>query len=248
MVNTRNFLRYVASMRTFRFLVIFIFFSSACMANTSISEDLGRLRRFSYELFLALSKSNGDELLPSSWGDVDLLSGMEYDSPDSVWKTVQMVNAFVLLPGAPVIPRELIVEREYSGCRVFAISRFEIIDKVYGRGRYAIVTNRLKENQSIESLYPIFVTEASAQTLIGMLQGFDLESAPRPFKRDDLRRFKEAATKDIDKALVEERYYNASKDVASVHGCDSKIRGLGWVGVLSVLISFLLGLMVFFRN
>lgn len=160
-------------------------------ANSTISAELVICREI--ELSLKYQFINDHKDLPVSWAEFEGIrmtkAGLlQYES-----FRAKTINSFAIVPGAPIIQSQLGIPREYSGWRLFLISRDENPTKTSGSGRYAILIKPEELDSKSVRTYSYFIPEETAQIILKQIKGFDPRKQPLAFENiDQLERDKKA--------------------------------------------------------
>lgn len=111
--------------------------------------------------------------LPSSWDEIEPVLEIRKMDPRGLLYTMKTINSFALVPGAPVISKEPGISREYYGKRLFLISRAEEPVQSHSPGRCVVLIDPEGIDAKALRTYSYFIPEASAQLILGQIEGFD---------------------------------------------------------------------------
>lgn len=125
--------------------------------------------------------------LPSSWGDIPSFREMKKNISNQSISTLRHINAFALVPNAPVIHAHAGISRNNADRRLFAISRIAEFhlpgaisnNEATERGRYVILV--AVDGNKTDSYW---VFESEVQLIFKQIKDLDLNKLPLAF--DDL--------------------------------------------------------------
>ena len=120
--------------------------------------------------------------LPSSWDEIEPIAEIRKMDPRGSLYTMRTINSFSLVPGAPVIIKEPGISREHYGKRLFLISREEEPVQFNSPGRCVVLVDPKSIDATALRTYSYFIPEASAQLILGQIEGFDPKKTPVAFE------------------------------------------------------------------
>lgn len=165
-----------------KFLKIFIFYfvisSNSSQAKSELPKEFGYVRMMTVQL--SNNSLLGGNPIPEGWRDFMLVNYMKTESLHSA-SNFKVVNSFALVPHSPVIKENKEIPKEYSGKRLFLISRYQVYTDSLGQGRCIILiypsTN--ESDKIISAAY--FIPEATAQLILAQIPDFDPTEQPLAF-------------------------------------------------------------------
>jgi hypothetical protein len=142
--------------------------------------------------------------LPSSWDDITSFREMKKNMSTQSINTLRHINAFALVPNAPVIHAEAGISRNISDRRLFAIGRIAEFhlpsaksnDETTQQGRYVILVT--VNGDKTDSCW---VLESEVQLILKQINDLDLNKQQLAF--DDLDSF-ELARREAQNRSVQE--------------------------------------------
>ncbi len=124
--------------------------------------------------------------IPDTWEDLIEISWIKSGKISKSSYYIKVVNSFALVPTCPVIKKDSKIPNEYSGKRLFLISRYQIYTSSSTQGRCMILIDPPSAESGKIISAPYFVPEATAQLIIAQIPDFDPTQQPLAFDDDFL--------------------------------------------------------------
>jgi hypothetical protein len=140
--------------------------------------------------------------IPESWDELMTIERMKAGMVKHRLNIAKAINTFALVPGAPVIGSRNGISRDYSGHRLFLISRNEIVAESLGSGRCAILVKPLELDDRPVRVISCFVPEETAKIILEGMPEFD--PAKQPLAFDDLTLFEGGGRRRLDQSSASE--------------------------------------------
>jgi hypothetical protein len=174
-----------------RITLIALSFSMFSNANSTISAKMMICIEIESNLLYQFVNVRKD--LPVSWDEFQTISMTKSGLLQYQTFRAKTINSFALVPGAPIIQPQPGISREYSGHRLFLISRDETFTKTPVSGRYAILIKPEELDSKPVQTYSHFIHEETAQIILKQIKGFDPQRQPLAFENfDQLERNKKS--------------------------------------------------------
>lgn len=152
--------------------------SKSIQAERKVPKELGFAR-----LMTGLLANNvllGGNRIPEGWSDFMLVNYMKKEAIHSAF-SLKSINSFALVPHSPVIKENKGIPTEFSGKRLFLISRYKIHTASSDQGRCVILIypSANESDKIISAAY--FIPEITAQLILNQIPGFDPTKQPLAF-------------------------------------------------------------------
>ena len=163
--------------------VIAILINSA-FAKTGFPKEWGVARMLTSSIYR--NELSGGKRIPDTWEDMIEISWTKSGRISQSSYYIKLVNSFALVPTCPVIKKDSKIPNEYSGKRLFLISRYQIYTASANQGRCMILIDRSSAESGVVISAPYFIPEATAQLIMAQIPGFDPTQQPLAFDDDFL--------------------------------------------------------------
>lgn len=164
-------------------MLIVLGFTVLSNANSTSSAELVICREIESNLLNQFIDEHKN--LPVSWAEFEGISMTKRGLLQYQSFRAKTINSLALVPGAPIIKSQLGIPREYSGWRLFLISRDKNFTKTSGDGRYAILIKPEELDSKSMRTYSYFIPEETAQIILKQINGFDPQKQPLAFENID---------------------------------------------------------------
>jgi hypothetical protein len=168
-----------------------IFFASVisilinfAFAKSGFPKEWGMARMLTSSLYN--NELSGGKRIPDTWEDMVEISWTRSGKISQSAYYIKLVNSFALVPTSPVIKKDSKIPNEYSGKRLFLISRYQIYTASSTQGRCMILIDPPSAESGRIISAPYFVPEATAQLIIAQIPDFDPTEQPLAFDDDFL--------------------------------------------------------------
>lgn len=166
----------------------FLFLSRIFADSKSVSFEMSACKEIGF--FLSFRLDNERKGIPEKWDDLVLVEKMKGGMVKHQLEMAQAINSFALVPDSPMISASPGISRDYSGHRLFLISRVENFTKSSGSGRCAILIKPEEPDSTPIRIFSYFIPEETARLILKTIPDFD--PAEQPLAFEDLSPFEEA--------------------------------------------------------
>jgi hypothetical protein len=196
-------------------LILYFFILSNCLQAKN-----DRPKEYAYARLMTVLFSNnrlmGGKEIPEGWSDYIQISYMKKEATPSA-SYFKAVNSFAIVPNAPLIKKQKEISTEYSGARLFLISRYKIHTDSLGPGRCVILLYPSSEKIDKVTSAAYFIPETTAQLILAQIPDFDPTAQPLAFDDDFLvanqKRFQ---GEDLDSTILEIEKSRAAKKPSEI--------------------------------
>ena len=182
------------------FIFYFVISSNCSQAKSDLPKEFGYARLMTVQLSNNLLL--GGNPIPEGWNEFMLVNYMKTEAIHSA-SNFKVVNSFALVPHSPLIKENKEIPTEYSGKRLFLISRYKIYTASLGQGRCAILIypSANESEKTISEAY--FIPEITAQLIMAQIPDFDPTKQPLAFDDNFLLENKNKFQgKDLDSTIL----------------------------------------------
>jgi hypothetical protein len=195
-------------------LLYFLISNNGSQATSDLPRELGAAR-----LMTGLLSNNvllGGKEIPEGWGELMQIDYMKREATPSA-SYFKAINSFALVPHAPLVKKQKEISTEYSGARLFLISRYKIYTNARAPGRCVILIFPSVDKFEKNTIAAYFIPETTAQLILAQIPDFDPTAQPLAFDDDFLvanqKRFQ---GEDLDSTILEIEKSRAAKKPSGI--------------------------------
>jgi hypothetical protein len=163
-------------------LIVFVTLLSSkySYSNSSLqTAEMGVCKELEASLVIQFIVSGKD--LPMTWDEFEEIGLIKKNSLERQSFKIKSINSFSLVPNTPLIRDQLGISHQYSGLRLFLISRRGIATKSSGVGRCAILIGPNGAGSEALRTYSYFIPEETSKLILDQINGFDPLKQPLAF-------------------------------------------------------------------
>lgn len=160
------------------FILYFLVSSNFLQAKSDLPKEFGCARLMTVQL--SNNSLLGGKSIPEGWSDFMFVNYMKTEARPSAY-IFKLINSFALVPTCPSIKKSPGIPTEYSGKRLFLISRYKIYAASSFQGRCMILINPPSAETGKIISAPYFIPEATAQLILAQIPDFDPIEQPLAF-------------------------------------------------------------------
>jgi hypothetical protein len=148
-------------------------------------QDKQRLMCSQIQMMLDFRLTHQKKEIPVSWDELENVRVMKEVGFDPNGFEEKMINAFALVPGAPVIPDHPGISKDHRGHRLFMINREEVTNSFKKSGRHIILIRPEGLNSKPFRILSYFIPEETALLILKQFPDFDPAKQPLAFSSSD---------------------------------------------------------------